>query len=85
VVKERQSRASEHQKYRGEFYFENCYRNAPSPWFCDIKMNPCTFVSINRMKAGMFVKASVNIVSPGRIANVVKGCRVRNIFSGILR
>jgi hypothetical protein len=45
----------------GESYFERCYRNGSSPWFCEIKMNRRVFVSINRMRVGhISLKALLN-------------------------
>jgi ribonuclease HI len=46
---------------RGESYFERYYRNGSSPWFREIKMNCCAFVSMNHMRAGhSILKASLS-------------------------
>jgi hypothetical protein len=46
---------------RGESCFERYYRNGPSPWFREVKMNRCAFLSLNRMRGGQSsLKASLS-------------------------
>jgi hypothetical protein len=72
---------------RGESYFERYYKNGWSPWFREIKMNGRAFVSINRMGAGHTgLEPSLNRFNlcPRPNANVMMGCKWRNISSGIV-
>jgi hypothetical protein len=46
---------------RGESYSERYYRNGSSPWYCEIKINRCAFVSIICMRTGhSSLKASLS-------------------------
>jgi hypothetical protein len=66
---------------------DSYYRNDWSPWFREVKMNRRAFVSINRMTAGhTSLKASLNRLTfcPRLNANVVMGCKPRNVSSGII-
>jgi hypothetical protein len=70
---------------RGESYFERYNRNGLSSWLHIIKMNSHALVSINHMRAGSSsLKASLSRFNmcPHLNANVVTGCKWRNIPSG---